>query len=143
MLLPPWAWAGLGLLGLAALAFALARARRLGPPVSEPLPVAVRAAETVEGRGRLYRRAKARESALQALRNTALRRLGSALDLAPDAPRSAVTEAVAARTGWAPDQVDAILYGAQPGDDEQLVRLAADLDHLLHTSIDVHKGAPR
>ena len=32
------------------------RARRLGPVVAEPLPVVVRAAETVEGRARLYRR---------------------------------------------------------------------------------------
>src|SRR5205823_564014 len=74
-LLPPWAWAVLGMLGLAGVAFALARARRLGPPVSEPLPVAVRAAETVEGRGLLYRRANARQAALATLRASTLSRL--------------------------------------------------------------------
>jgi hypothetical protein len=142
-LLPPWAWAGLGLLGLSAIAFALASGRRLGPPVSEPLPVAVRAAETVEGRGRLYRRVRAREAALRALRDTALRRLRSALDLPRDTPRPAVVAAVAARTGWPVEQVDAILYGARPDADAELVRLAADLDLLLHTCIDVTKGAPR
>jgi hypothetical protein len=142
-LLPPRAWAALGLLLLAALAVALARARRLGVPVSEPLPVAVRAAETVEGRGRLYARAKAREAAVQALRQSALQRLRTALDLPADAARPAVIEAVAARTGWPLDHVDAILYGAQPGDDEGMVRLVADLDLLLHTSIDLHEGVPR
>ncbi len=142
-LLPPWAWIGLGLLALAGLGYALSQARRLGPPVSEPLPVAVRAAETVEGRGRLYRRAKARAAALDALRTSAVARLRSALDLAPDAPRATVVAAVAARTGWPPEQVDAILYEARPADDPELVALAAHLDHLLHTSIDVTKGAPR
>jgi len=139
-LLPPWAWAALAMLGLGALAFAVARARRLGPPVSEPLPVAVRAAETVEGRGRLYRRAKARRPALLTLRTSTLNRLRPALDIASDAPREAVVEAVAARTGWPPGHVDTILYGAEPAGDADLVRLAAELDHLLHMSVDIDKG---
>jgi Domain of unknown function (DUF4350) len=142
-LLPTWAWAILGMLGLAGIAFALARARRLGPPVSEPLPVAVRAAETVEGRGRLYRRANARRAALATLRATTLNRLRSALDLPVDASRAETVVAVVARTGWPPEQVDAILYGAEPHDDATLVRLAAELDHLLHLSIDVRQGALR
>src|SRR5205807_3917811 len=99
LLLPPWAWAALGLLGLAAFGYALARARRLGPPVSEPLPVAVRAAETVEGRGRLYRQAKARDVALNTLRGSALTRLVAALGLPPDADRPTLVAAVVARTG--------------------------------------------
>ena len=128
------------MLGLGALAFAVARARRLGPPVSEPLPVAVRAAETVEGRGRLYRRAKARRPALLTLRTSTLNRLRPALDIASDAPREAVVEAVAVRTGWPPGHVDTILYGAEPAGDADLVRLAAELDHLLHMSVDIDKG---
>ena len=105
--------------------------------------MAVRAAETVEGRGRLYARARAREAAVQALRESALQRLRTALDLPADASRPTVVEAVAARTGWPVDHVDAILYGAQPGDDDGMVRLVADLDLLLHASIDVHEGVPR
>src|SRR5690606_41722785 len=42
--------------------------RRLGPLVTEPLPVVVRASETVEGRGRLYRSRRARDRAAEALR---------------------------------------------------------------------------
>ena len=37
--------------------------RRLGPLVAEDLPVVVRASETVEGRGRLYRSRRARDRA--------------------------------------------------------------------------------
>ncbi|PWU54645.1 hypothetical protein DLE60_29525, partial [Micromonospora globispora] len=57
---PVWFWALLVQLALAGLLVVLWRARRLGPPVPEPLPVTVRSAETVLGRARLYRRAGAR-----------------------------------------------------------------------------------
>jgi hypothetical protein len=141
-LLPPWAWAALAMLGLAALGYALARARRLGPPVSEPLPVAVRAAETVEGRGRLYRRAKARELALDTLRTAALHRIRRALGLDPDAAAPAVVGQLSERTGAPTEEIDAILYTAQPGDDPELVRLAGQLDRLLH-SLTEPSGEPR
>ena len=141
-LLPPWAWTGLGLLALAGLAYALASARRLGPPVSEPLPVAVRTAETVEGRGRLYRRARARDVALDTLRAGTLPRLRRALGLAPDTPVPAVVAAVAARTGRPADEVDAILSSATPGDDADLVHLVSQVDDLLRTLTEM-SGEPR
>jgi hypothetical protein len=141
-LLPLWAWTVLGLLLLAWLLYALAKARRLGPPVSEPLPVAVRAAETVEGRGRLYRRAKARDLALDTLRSSALHRLRPALGLPPDAPAPDVVAAAAARTGWPADEIDAVLYSAEPGDDAELVRRVGQLDQLLHTLTEM-SGEPR
>jgi Domain of unknown function (DUF4350) len=141
-LLPPWAWTGLGLLALAGLAYALARARRLGPPVSEPLPVAVRASETVEGRGRLYQRAQARGSALDALRPTALHRLRLALGLAPETPTADVVAAVAARTGRPPWVVDAILSSAVPADDAELVHLTHQVDDLVRTVTEM-AGDPR
>ena len=73
--LPPALWAVLGLLFAVALLTALVRARRLGPPVVEPLPAVVPATETVTGRGRLYARIGAREASLEALRSAALRRM--------------------------------------------------------------------
>ena len=132
-LLPGWAWVGLALLALAALGYALASARRLGPPVSEPLPVAVRAAETVEGRGRLYRRAKARGVALDTLRTSALSRLRPALGLAADAAAPEVVAALSERTGRPVDELDGILYSLHPDNDAELVRLAGELDQLLHS----------
>ncbi|WP_162795255.1 DUF4350 domain-containing protein, partial [Nonomuraea lactucae] len=52
---------------VAVLVVAFWRGRRLGPVVTERLPVVVRAAETVEGRGRLYRARRARARAAEAL----------------------------------------------------------------------------
>ncbi len=66
------------------------RARRLGPLVAEPLPVVVRAAETVEGHGRLYQSRRARASAASALRTAAISRAGPAAGLASGATPEAV-----------------------------------------------------
>src|SRR5262249_13696101 len=62
-------------LWLAVLLVALWKGRRPGPLVAEQLPVVVRASETVEGRGRLYRSRRARDRAAQALRTATLQRL--------------------------------------------------------------------
>ncbi|TGJ97711.1 DUF4350 domain-containing protein, partial [Actinotalea fermentans ATCC 43279 = JCM 9966 = DSM 3133] len=58
--LPPWVPVVLVQLLVVALFAALWRGRRLGPLVTEDLPVVVRAAETTRGRGRLYRRSRSR-----------------------------------------------------------------------------------
>ena len=73
------------------LLLALWRARRLGPVVAEPLPVVVRAAETVEGRARLYRRGGARG---QAARGAARRRPVAGSGRALGLPRRADPPAV-------------------------------------------------
>jgi hypothetical protein len=115
---------------IAVLLFALWRARRLGPVVAEPLPVVVRAAETVEGRARLYRRSGARGQAAGALRAGVISRLRSQVGL-PRGPRpEAVVDAVSSRTGRPAPDVHRLLYGAAPPDDAALVRLADDLDAL-------------
>jgi len=104
--------------------------------------VAVRTAETVEGRGRLYRRARARDVALDTLRAGTLPRLRRALGLAPDSPGPAGVAAVAARTGRPADEVDAILSSATPGDDADLVHLVSQVDDLLRTLTEM-SGEPR
>ena len=96
----------------------------------EPLPVVVRAAETVEGRSRLYRRSGARGQAAEALRAGVRDRLGTALGLPRRVAPPAVVTAVAARAGRSGPDVAALLYGAAPADDGALVRLADDLDAL-------------
>jgi hypothetical protein len=115
-------------IGIALLA--LWQARRLGPVVAEPLPVVVRAAETVEGRARLYRRANARDRAADTLRDAALARLVPMVGLPRGAEPAAVVSAVAARSGWPATEVSALLYGPAPGDDAALVRFADNLDRL-------------
>ncbi|MFJ6216354.1 DUF4350 domain-containing protein [Streptomyces sp. NPDC092296] len=128
-----WRW-GLLQAGVAALLAAAWRARRLGPVVPENLPVVVRAAETTEGRARLYRRARARDRAADALRRAARARLAATLGLParPEADPAALTAAVAARLPGdrTPAEPQALLYGAAPADDAALLRLADDLDTL-------------
>jgi hypothetical protein len=129
-LVPDGVWWGLAQLAVAVLLLALWRARRLGPVVAEPLPVVVRAAEAVEGRGRLYRRAGARGRAAEALRSGVRVRLVPALGLPRRSEPAAVVAAVAARSSRPPVEVGALLYGAAPADDASLVRLADALDDL-------------
>lgn len=117
-------------LGLAVLVLALWRARRLGRVVEEQLPVVVRASEAVEGRGRLYRAAHARDAAADALRSAsvdaALRRLGLT-GSAGQNRNPGMVEAAAERTGRPAAAVSDLLYGPVPGDDAALLRLANDL----------------
>ncbi|MGK5533945.1 DUF4350 domain-containing protein [Streptomyces sp. URMC 129] len=131
LLHPGWRWAALQLAVAVALAAAW-RARRLGPVVTERLPVTVRAAETTEGHARLYHRAGARDRAADALRTAARTRLAPLVGVAPAAAHTpgSLPAAVAAHTGDTPQAVHALLFGPPPADDTGLVRLADDLDAL-------------
>ncbi len=113
---------------------ALWRARRLGRVVAEPLPVVVRAAEAVEGRGRLYRAAGARGPAADALRVATADRLARRVGAPAGVEPADLVALVTARTGDDPAVVSALLYGGAPADDAALVRLADDL-HALETTL--------
>lgn len=115
---------------LVVLLVALWRGRRLGPLVAERLPVIVRASETVEGRGRLYRSRRARDRAADALRTAALQRMLPRLGLSANAAPSAVVAAVAARSRTRPDFVQHVLYGPAPTTDDDLTHLASELDNI-------------
>lgn len=117
-------------LGVAVLLAALWQARRLGPVVAERLPVVVRAAETVEGRGRLYRARRARDRAAAALRRGCLDRVTPRLGLPHGAGPDEIITSLAARTGEDPAELRALLYGPAPADDAALVALAARLDEV-------------
>ncbi|MGH8959635.1 MAG: DUF4350 domain-containing protein [Jatrophihabitantaceae bacterium] len=106
------------------------RIRRFGPVVSEPLPVVVRAAEVVEGHGRLYLRAGARERSAAALRAGTVQRLTRHLGLPRGAPPGDVVDASALRTGREGTALGQLLGGAPPQDDAGLIELALALDEL-------------
>ncbi|MDT8909362.1 DUF4350 domain-containing protein [Amycolatopsis sp. PS_44_ISF1] len=116
--------------GFAVVLLALWRARRLGPVVREPLPIVVRAAETAEGRARLYRRGGASGHAAETLREAARGRLRSRLGLPREAEPASLVETVSARAGRAPAEVGAVLHGPPPADEAGLVRLAGELDRV-------------
>ncbi|MGA7467751.1 DUF4350 domain-containing protein [Mycobacterium sp.] len=117
-------------LWLTVMLIALWKGRRLGPLVAEDLPVVVRASETVEGRGRLYRSRRARDRAAQALRAGVLQRVLPRLGLAVDAPATAVVTAVSRRGRSDPDSVRHVLFGPPPATDADLIQLARALDDI-------------
>ena len=122
-------WALLQLL-VVVLLVALWRGRRIGPVVGEPLPVVVPSAETVRGRARLLRAARARGAAATELRTATVRRIEDALGLGHDAPTSAVVAGVSAHTDRTSGEIEALLFGPDPDDDASLVMLANALDDL-------------
>ncbi|MFE1249749.1 DUF4350 domain-containing protein [Streptomyces sp. NPDC058735] len=126
-----WLWGTLQLFIAAALA-ALWRARRLGPLVPEKLPVTIRASETAEGRARLYRKADARDRAAAALRSTTRTRLAPLVGVPvtqADSPE-ALLPALSAHLHGDGQDLHALLFGPQPGDDAALIALADRLDAL-------------
>lgn len=127
---PAGAYLVLSQLVIAAVLAALWRGRRLGPVVAERLPVVVRAAETVEGHGRLYRAHRSRDRAATALRDAARGRILRVLGLSATAEATAVAALLAARGGRPAGEITALLAGPVPADDAALVALADGLDAL-------------
>jgi hypothetical protein len=117
-------------LWLVVLLIALWKGRRIGPLVAEELPVVVRASETVEGRGRLYRSRRARDRAARALRAATLHRLLPRLGLGADMSVPAVVVAVAQHSRSPEESVRHILFGPPPTSDADLVHLARALDDI-------------
>ena len=81
---PEWLAPAAAVIGTAILVLAFVRGRRMGALVTEPLPVVVRAVETTESRGRIYRRARDRGRAAAILRLGSTERLP---DASPCHPR--------------------------------------------------------
>lgn len=141
-LLPPALVPSLVLALLALGALAVWRGRRLGPVVTEPLPVTVRAAESVHSLGRLYHRAGDRGHAAARLRAATRSRLERRLALPPGSPPDALRAAIRrTRPGASPALLDpalADLYSdVAPHDDHALVALATRL-----AALEREVGAP-
>ncbi|MGW1297395.1 DUF4350 domain-containing protein [Streptomyces sp. NPDC002533] len=126
-----WLWGTLQL-ALAAVLAAIWRARRLGPLVTERLPVAIRASESAEGRSLLYRKANARDRAADALRAASRTRLAPLAGVpARDAHTPDVLLPAASARVTAPDRdLSTLLFGTAPSTDAALVLLADQLDAL-------------
>ncbi|TPG24012.1 DUF4350 domain-containing protein [Mycolicibacterium hodleri] len=109
---------------------ALWRGRRIGPLVAEDLPVVVRASETVEGRGRLYRSRRARDRAASALRTAVLQRALPRLGLGTGSDPASVVTTTAQRIRYEPNAIEYALFGPPPSDDAELVNLSRLLDDI-------------
>ena len=125
-------WTGpllLWLLLIAAVAL-VALSRRFGPVVIEPLPVTVRPQELVQGRARLLQRSGDRQAAATALRSAAASRFAHRLGLRREAALDGLLAALAPHVSRSPEQLRALLGPTPVTSDQDLVRLAHDLDHL-------------
>ncbi|MCQ1999280.1 DUF4350 domain-containing protein [Arthrobacter zhaoxinii] len=128
--LPPWVNPLLFWFLLVAALAAFWRGRRLGPLVEEPLPVIVHAAETAEGRARLYQDSKSVGHAAATLRAAAMTRLAAHLRLGPGATADDVTRAAAGASGRSYPATDYLLNQRLPGTGAELVHWAQDLKDL-------------
>ncbi|MFI7291719.1 DUF4350 domain-containing protein [Streptomyces anulatus] len=126
-----WLWGTLQLALAAALAAAW-RARRLGPLVTERLPVAIRASESAEGRSLLYRKANARDRAADALRAATRTRIAPLAGVPARAAHTpdVLLTAVSARITAPDHDLSTLLFGTAPSTDAALVLLADQLDAL-------------
>ncbi|GGV92243.1 hypothetical protein GCM10010230_00030 [Streptomyces narbonensis] len=126
-----WLWGTLQL-AVAALLVAIWRGRRLGPLVTERLPVAVRASETTEGRARLYRKTDARDRAATVLRTATRTRIAPLLGVPVQDAHSPerLLPALSARLPETTADPRTLLFGPAPADDTTLIRLADQLDAL-------------
>jgi hypothetical protein len=129
--LPEWFGPLVTLLAFGVALLALIRGRRLGRVVTEPLPVVVRASETTEGRGRLYRRAHDRARSVEILRAGTVRRLSRQLGLGRTGVEGdALVDATARASGLPPERIRAILLDPVEDTDAALIRCAQQLTEL-------------
>jgi len=125
-LLPRWLVPSVWLLGIAALALMLQRGRRLGPLVTEPMPVTIKALESTTALGRLYEKSRDRWHAAELLVDATLGRVRRTLGEPPGASRDDVIRAVAMRSGRPVQQVTD-LFDTVVRTDADLVALAQEL----------------
>lgn len=137
-LTPDWVSPVIVLLLLVGVAAAVWRGRRFGPLVAENLPVTVRAAETTDGRARLYARSADRLHVADRLRIGTLARMAHVLGLGRTTPANEVSDAVSDRLGMPRAQVRGILLDERPASDRELLALSdrlRDLERRLHAAV--------
>jgi hypothetical protein len=127
---PSWFQPGLVLGTSAVVLLCLWRGRRLGRLVPEPLPVIVRAVETTESRGRMYRKSRDRSRALAVLQQATRKRLASYLGLSVSTSVSSLAAASAAVSGRNYQDVLHLLESPAAHNDASLLELANTLQAL-------------
>lgn len=129
-LLPDWiAPAALQMLVLFVI-LAIWRGRRLGPLVSEDLPIVVPAHETDQGYASLLQRNAQAHDAAKALRRAAVSRLARVCDLPPHASAQQISDRLAVRLDEPLPNVAEILHERTIESDAQLIKLRAQLAQL-------------
>jgi hypothetical protein len=115
-------------LALAAVGFALVRARRLGRPVLEEPVAPIPASELVRATARMHRRARTAAYCGRLLRESVAARLSRGLGAAG---RAEELSRILAHAGRVPEErVRQILGGPDPKSDEELIHLGRELEEL-------------
>lgn len=127
---PRWTGPGLVLVSVSVVLLMFWRGRRLGPLVTEPLPVVVPAVETTLSRGQLYRRARDTARTAEVLRIGSRHRIARYLGLSPTTDPAQLSTEAARAAALDPAGVRAVLVEAPVLDDDQLVRTAQELQTL-------------
>ncbi len=120
------------------------RARRLGAPVPEPVPVRIPGSELVVAVGNLLRQARGRRRSAALLRDDLRRQLAERLGIPVLGEPESVVAAVMARgaEGFDAAAVRSALAGPAPESDEELVALALQLERVRRLVLceDTHHG---
>ena len=103
------------------------RGRRLGPLAEEPLPVVVRAAETAEGRARLYQDSRSVAHSAANLRSAGLARIARRLRVDRSASPVDVLDAAARHTGRSRADLEQQFLHRTPATNRELVLWAQDI----------------
>jgi hypothetical protein len=106
------------------------RGRRMGPLVFEPLPVVVKAAETAEGRARLYQDSRAVDRAAENLRAGTLARLARHFNLGMDATPEAIVDASSRHVERPVTDLRSVLLDFRPDNEGQLVQWAQQIERI-------------
>ena len=138
---------------LAAVAFGVLRARRLGRPPAEDPIAPIPASELVRAASRLYRRSRSLAWAGAMMREAARGRIGRRFGVPSDS--EALPTVAANATGMPPERVEEGLAGPAPRTDEELIRLGSLLSEIesraragaganarADTGADVRRGGP-
>lgn len=123
--------------------YAWFRARRLGPVVTERMPVQIAGSELVAAVGDLLRRKGTPQRAADVLRHDSRRELARRLGVAPDVAPATLVSVVASRTGVDPDRVAAALADGPVVSAEALVRLAEALTDIRQEVLSTHVRSTR
>jgi hypothetical protein len=127
-LLPRRAKAAVIGLCIAAVAFALVRARRLGRPVLEAPLAPIPASELVRATAALYRNARAVGFSARLMRRSTIQRVARRMGLPAATPQDEAAAWLVREMDLPERQVRDALEGPEPSDDEGLIRLAAELE---------------
>lgn len=123
-----------------AIAFVIAmlwRARRLGKPVLETLPVELPGSGLVEATGNLLQESGQRGYAASVLRRDLKRLITERFGADPRLPPREAAEIASARTGLPVERFEAVLGGPTPSGDRDLVVLAREIEDARQEVLDV------